>query len=97
MKCLDLMVYLASWVMKRKMSWPLQLGVEVGEGGGGVRQWCFPPLWAFGKLDPLTLRVFARSTNLGSRASYRHGGRDPLPTKRRETPIKTLTGEASGT
>jgi hypothetical protein len=78
--------------------WPLQLGVQVGDGGGGARQWCFPPLRAFGKSDPLTLRVLAQQANLGSRASYRHSGRGPLPTKRRETPpIKALTGEAPGT
>jgi hypothetical protein len=67
--------------MRRRRPWPLQLDVEVGDGGGDTRQWCFPPLRAFGKSDPLTLRVFlAHSTNLGSRASYKHGGRGPLPT-----------------
>jgi hypothetical protein len=46
------------------------------------------------KLDPLTVRVLARPTNLSSRASYRHGGRGSLPTNHRETPpIKVLTGE----
>jgi hypothetical protein len=75
----------------------LQLGVEVGDDGGGTRQWCFPPLRAFGKLDSLTLRVLARMMNLSSRASYRHDGRGLLPIKRRETfSIKALTGEAPG-
>jgi hypothetical protein len=32
MKCLDLMAYLDSWVMKRKTPWPLELGV-------GEEQW----------------------------------------------------------
>jgi hypothetical protein len=76
----------------------LQLGVEVEDGGGGARQWYFPLLRVFGKLDPLTFRVLARTTNLGSRVSYMHGGRGLLPMKRRETPpIKTLMGEAPGT
>jgi hypothetical protein len=80
------------------MPWPPQLGVQVGDGSSGARQWCVQPLRAFGKSDPLTLRVLAQQTDLSSRASYRHGGRGPLPTKRRETStIKALTGEASGT
>jgi hypothetical protein len=45
------------------------------------------------------VRLLGLSTmNLGSRASYRHGGRDPLPTDLVVTPpFKALTGEASGT
>jgi hypothetical protein len=36
--------------------------------------------------------------NLGSRASYRHDGRGPLPTNPVVTPpFKALTGEAPGT
>jgi hypothetical protein len=36
--------------------------------------------------------------NLDSRASYRHGGRGPLPTDPViKPPFKTLTGEAPGT
>jgi hypothetical protein len=36
--------------------------------------------------------------NLGSRASYRHGGRDPLPTDLVVTPLfKALTGKAPET
>jgi hypothetical protein len=36
--------------------------------------------------------------NLGLRASYRHGGRGPLPTDLVVTPpFMALTGEASGT
>jgi hypothetical protein len=37
------------------------LGVEVGDDGGGIKQLCFPPLRAFKKSDPLTLRVFGSS------------------------------------
>jgi hypothetical protein len=37
-------------------------------------------------------------TNLGSQASYRYGGRGPLPTKcMKMLSIKALTREASGT
>jgi hypothetical protein len=42
--------------------------------------------------------VLSQPTNLGSRASYRHGGRSPLPTNYRKMPlIKALTGETPGT
>jgi hypothetical protein len=56
----------------------------------------FPALRASGKQTRSSLRV--SPVNLGSRASYKHGGRDPLPTDPVVTPpFKTLTGEASGT
>jgi hypothetical protein len=71
-------------------------------GGGGEavatawREWtshrCMPQ-----GIEPLSLLEF-NPVNLGSRASYRHSGRGPLPTKHRGTPpIKALTGEAPGT
>jgi hypothetical protein len=73
-----------------------------GRGGGGKavaarKEWashhCVPQ-----GIRPESVRVLAQSTNLSSRASYRHGGRGPLPTKCREMPpIKTLMGETSGT
>jgi hypothetical protein len=58
----------------------------------------FPPLCASGNRIRESVRVLAHPIILGLRASYRHGGRGPLPTKRREMSlIKTLTGETSGT
>jgi hypothetical protein len=63
--------------------WPLGLGVGEEQG----RRWrdsddCakgvdFPPLRALEKRTRSSLRV--KPANLGSRASYRHGGRGPLP------------------
>jgi hypothetical protein len=56
----------------------------------------FPPLCASGKRSRSSLEL--STMNLGSCASYRHGGRDPLPTDLVVTPpFKTLTGEVSGT
>jgi hypothetical protein len=56
----------------------------------------FPPLRASEKRTSLSLRL--SPVNLGSRASYRHDGRDPLPTDLVVMPpFKALTGEASGT
>jgi hypothetical protein len=55
-------------------------------------------LRASGNRTRESLRVLAQPMNLGSSVSYRHGGRGPLSTKRRETPpIKALMGEAPGT
>jgi hypothetical protein len=74
---------------------------ERSRGGGGeavaaLKEWashrCVPqgngPVCLLG-LSPV---------NLGSHASYRHGGRGPLPTDLVVTPpIKALMGETSGT
>jgi hypothetical protein len=56
----------------------------------------FPPLRASRKRSHSSLRL--STVNLCSRASYRHGGRDPLPTDLVVTPLlKTLTEETSET
>jgi hypothetical protein len=56
----------------------------------------FPSLRASGKRSRSSLGL--STVNLGSRASYRHDGRGPLPTNLVLTPpFKALTGEAPGT
>jgi hypothetical protein len=82
--------------------WPLGFGVGEEQGrqwwgsGDCVKGVGFPPLHASGKRSHSSLRLSAM--NLGSRASYRHDDRGPLPTDLMATlPFKTLTGEASGT
>jgi hypothetical protein len=65
---------------------------------GGAKGVGFTPLRASRNQTHESLRILAQPMNLGLRASYRHSGRGPLPTKRRKMPpIKALTGEASGT
>jgi hypothetical protein len=67
-----------------------------------VRQWRLhegsglPTAACLRETDRSSLRV--KPVNLGSRASYRHGGRGPLPMDPVVTPpFKALTGEAPGT
>jgi hypothetical protein len=61
-----------------------------------VKRVGFPPLRALGKRSRSSLGL--STMNLGSRASYEHGGRGPLPTDLMVTPpFKALTGEAPGT
>lgn len=57
----------------------------------------FPPLCASGNRIRESVRVLAHPINLGLRASYRHGGRDPLTTDLMKTPlIKALIGDMMG-
>jgi hypothetical protein len=82
--------------------WPL--GFDVGEkqgrqrwgSGDCVKGVSFSPLRASEKRFRSSLLL--NPVNLGSRASYSHDGRGPLPTDPVVTPpFKILTGEASGT
>jgi hypothetical protein len=58
-----------------------------------VKRVGFPPLRASGKQSHSSLGL--STMNLDSRASYRHGGRGPLPTVLVVTPpFKALMGEA---
>jgi hypothetical protein len=61
-----------------------------------VKRVGFPPLRASGKRSRSSVRL--SMVKLGSRASYRYGGRGPLPTDLVVTPpFKALTGKAPGT
>jgi hypothetical protein len=61
-----------------------------------VKRVGFPPLHASRKWSRSSLGL--STVNLGSRASYRHDGRGPLPMDLVVTPLfKALTGETSGT
>jgi hypothetical protein len=70
-------------------------------GGGGeavaaLKEWASHRCMPQGN-GPVRLLGLS-AVNLGSRASYRHGGRDPLPTDLVVTPpFEALTGEAPGT
>jgi hypothetical protein len=61
-------------------------GCHVGEGGsiGGARQW-LPTATCL--QESVLFLVRSSQANLGLRASYRHGGRDPLPTDVVVTPL----------
>jgi hypothetical protein len=64
-------------------------------GGSGEAVGLPTDVCSFGRSNPLTLR--SSMANLGSQASYRHGGRDPLTTDLMKTPpIKALIGDMMG-
>jgi hypothetical protein len=65
------------------------------DSGGCTKRVGFPPLRASEKRSHSSLGL--SQVNLGSRGSYKHGGRGPQSTDLVVTPsFKALTGEAPG-